>query len=210
MKNEKKYILEIIKILDKEYKDVDIALNYSNAFELLAATILSAQCTDEQVNKVTQNLFRKYKTIGDYAKADIIDVENIVHSTGFYRNKAKNIVNAAKIILQKYGGKIPQTMEELIELPGVARKTANIVLGHAFNKPVGIAVDTHVIRISNILQLTREKDPVKIEKDLMKITPREFWIRFPILIQTLGRRVCKARNPNHSICPLSKLCPENS
>jgi endonuclease-3 len=207
MNNNKNYVDKIIKILDKQYKDIDIALSYSNPLELLIATILSAQCLDEQVNKVTQNLFKRYKGVKDYANADPRELEQIVYSTGFYKNKAKNIVGASKMILEKFKGKVPQTMDELITLPGVARKTANIVLGHAFGKPVGIAVDTHVIRISNVLRLTKEKDPVKIERGLMDIVPFKYWTRFSILIQTLGRKACKARNPNCAICPLATLCP---
>jgi endonuclease III len=205
--DKKKYVLEIIKILDKEYKGIDIALVFSDPFELLAATILSAQCTDERVNKVTSVLFKKYKTIEDYACADLPELENDIRSTGFFRNKAKNIKGSAKIIAEKYKGKVPQTMEELLPLPGVARKTANIVLGSAFGKSEGIAVDTHVIRITNLLKLTKHEEPVKIEKDLMNIMPRGFWIKFPFLIQTLGRRICKARRPNHADCPLKKICP---
>jgi endonuclease-3 len=207
MNNNKNYVDKIIKILDKQYKDINIALSYSNPLELLIATILSAQCLDEQVNKVTQNLFKRYKGVKDYANADSRELEQIVYSTGFYKNKAKNIVGASKMILEKFNGKVPQTMDELITLPGVARKTANIVLGHAFGKPAGIAVDTHVIRISNILHLTKEKDPVKIERGLMDIVPFKYWTRFSILIQTLGRKACKARNPNCAICPLAPLCP---
>ncbi len=206
-KDKKKYTAEIIKILNKEYAGVDIALNFSTPYELLFATILSAQCTDERVNKVTQRLFKKYKTLKDYADADLSEFENDIHSTGFFRNKAKNIINSAKIILNKYGGKVPDTMEELIELPGVARKTANIVMGSAYGKYEGIAVDTHVIRISNLLKLTKHEDPVKIEKDLMACAPQKDWYNFSFLIQTLGRRVCKARNPNHAVCPLNKICP---
>ncbi|MDR2426188.1 MAG: endonuclease III [Endomicrobium sp.] len=209
MKSEdkKKNVLKIIKILDKQYKNVDIALGFSNPFELLVAVILSAQCTDERVNKVTEVLFRKYKTLKDYAQADSTELENIIRSAGFFRNKAKNIINSAKMVLEKYGGKVPQTMKELLELPGVARKTANVVLGSAFGKAEGIAVDTHVIRISNLLKLTKYDDPVKIEKDLMEIVPHKNWRKISFLIQTLGRRVCKARHPDHAQCFLNKICP---
>jgi endonuclease-3 len=210
MKDKKERLIKIINILDKEYKDIDIALNFSNTFELLVATLLSAQCTDEQVNKATPDLFKKYKTIKDYAKADIKDVEKLVHSTGFFRNKAKNIVKTAQIISGQYGGKIPETIDELIKLPGVARKTANIVLGHGMLKSVGIAVDTHVIRISNILGFTKEQNPQKIEKDLMDIVPFKYWTRFSILIQTLGRKACKARKTQCEFCPISTLCKHNN
>lgn len=208
-KDKKKYIDQIIKILEKEYGGIDIALNFSNPFELLTATILSAQCTDERVNKVTSELFKKYRTVEDYAKADIKEFEKDIYSTGFFRNKTKNIINSAKIILKKYNGKVPDTMDDLLKLPGVARKTANIVLGSGFGKYEGIAVDTHVIRISNLLNLTAHKDPVKIEKDLMETVPEKNWHNISFLIQTLGRRVCKARNPNHNVCPLKKICPSS-
>ena len=207
MNNNKAYVDKVIKILDREYKDIDIALSFSNPHELLIATILSAQCTDKQVNKVTQDLFKRYKSVKAFADADISQVEKIIHSTGFYRNKANNIIAASRMIVEKFGGKVPQSMDELITLPGVARKTANIVLGHGFNKPVGIAVDTHVIRISNLLKLTKEQDPVKIERDLLEIVPQKHWTRFSILIQTLGRNPCKARNPQCPDCPLAHLCP---
>lgn len=210
LEEKKEYILNIIKILDKKYKDVDIALEFSNPFELLAAVILSAQCTDERVNKVTESLFKRYKTLKDYAQADRAELENIIRSAGFFRNKAKNIINSAKIVLEKYGGEVPSTMEKLLELPGVARKTANVVLGSAFGKSEGIAVDTHVIRISNLLKLTKSEDPVKIEKDLMEIVPQKNWKKISFLIQTLGRRVCKARRPDHAQCPLNKICPSSS
>ena len=203
------YVAQIIKILNKEYKGIDIALNFSNPFELLAATIMSAQCTDERVNAVTSVLFKKYKTLQDYANADVKELERNIYSTGFYRNKAKNIINSAKIILENFNGKVPDTMESLLALPGVARKTANIVLSSAYGIYEGIAVDTHVIRISNLLGLTKQSDPVKIEKDLMRLVPQKHWHNFSFLIQTLGRRVCKARNPDHAICPLRFICPSN-
>lgn len=209
-KTKKEYVLQIIRILDKEYEGVDIALQFSTPFELLTATILSAQCTDIRVNIVTKTLFKKYKTIKDYANANQSEFENDIRSTGFFRNKAKNIINCAKIILNKYNGKVPQTMEELTKLPGIGRKTANIVLSSGFGKYEGIAVDTHVIRITNLLKLTKHKDPEKIEKDLMEIVPKKRWKEFSFLIQTLGRRVCKARNPKHSACPLNKICPSAS
>ena len=207
--DKKKYVSNIIKILEKEYGDVKVALEFKKPYELLFATILSAQCTDERVNKVTSVLFKQHRTLGDYANADISAFEKDIRSTGFFRNKAKNIIGSAKIILKKHGGKVPQTMDELLELPGVARKTANIVLSGAFGKYEGMAVDTHVIRISNLLKITKHEDPVKIELDLMKAVPRENWKNFSLLIQTLGRRVCKARRPQHNICPLNKICPSS-
>jgi len=197
---------EIVKILDKEYGDVDIALNFSNVFELMVATILSAQCTDKRVNIVTSTLFKKYKTIKDYANADLKEFENDIKSTGFYRNKAKNIIATANIVLDKFNGVVPKTMEELITLKGVARKTANIVLGSGYGINVGIAVDTHVIRLTNLIGLSKNSDPKKIEQDLMKIVPRKNWRNISFTIQTLGRRVCIARRPKCDICPIKHLC----
>ena len=197
---------EIVKILDKEYGDVDIALNFSNVFELMVATILSAQCTDKRVNIVTSTLFKKYKTIKDYATADLKEFENDIKSTGFYRNKAKNIIATANIVLDKFNGVVPKTMEELITLKGVARKTANIVLGSGYGINVGIAVDTHVIRLTNLIGLSKNSDPKKIEQDLMKIIPKKYWKNISFTIQTLGRRVCIARRPKCDICPINHLC----
>ncbi|WP_372519473.1 endonuclease III [Candidatus Ruminimicrobiellum ovillum] len=204
MKQEK--VNKIIKILDKEYGDVDIALNFSNVFELMVATILSAQCTDKRVNIVTSTLFKKYKTIKDYANADLKEFENDIKSTGFYRNKAKNIIETANVVLNKFNGVVPKTMEELTTLKGVARKTANIVLGSGYGINVGIAVDTHVIRLTNLIGLSKNSDPKKIEKDLMKIIPKKHWKNISFMIQTLGRRVCIARRPKCDICPVNKLC----
>ena len=204
MKQEK--VNKIIKILDKEYGDVDIALNFSNVFELMVATILSAQCTDKRVNIVTSTLFKKYKTIKDYADADLKEFENDIKSTGFYRNKAKNIIETANIVLSKFNGVVPKTMEELTTLKGVARKTANIVLGSGYGINVGIAVDTHVIRLTNLIGLSKNSDPKKIEQDLMKIIPKKYWKNISFMIQTLGRRVCIARRPKCDICPVNKLC----
>lgn len=203
---QEKQILEIIKILNKEYKGIGIALNFSNVFELLVATILSAQCTDKQVNLVTSTLFKKYKTIQDYATAGLKEFEKDIHSTGFYRNKAKNIIATAQIILNKFNGQVPKTMEELITLKGVARKTANIVLGSGYGIYVGIAVDTHVIRLSNLIGLSKNSDPKKIEQDLIKIIPQKNWKNISFLIQTLGRRICIARRPKCEICPIKHLC----
>jgi endonuclease-3 len=205
-KDKKRYALKIIKILRETYENIKCPLKFSNPFELLTAVILSAQCNDERVNKVTEKLFKKYKYLNDYAKANIFEFETFIKSAGFFRNKAKNIIKSAQMILSLYDGRVPQTMEDLIKLPGVARKTANVVLGHAFDKTEGIAVDTHVIRIANLLKLTKHKDPVKIENDLMRVVPKKDWVEFSLLIQTLGRRVCKARNPSHTNCPLNKIC----
>jgi endonuclease-3 len=202
----KEDIDKVIKILEKEYGNVGIALNFSNVFELLVATILSAQCTDKRVNIVTSTLFKKYKTIKDYATANIEEFEQDIKSTGFYRNKAKNIITTANIILDKFNGTVPKTMDELLTLRGVARKTANIVLGSGYGIYVGIAVDTHVIRLSNLIGLTQNSDPKKIEKDLMNIVPEKFRYNISFVIQTLGRRICIARRPKCAICPIKHLC----
>jgi endonuclease-3 len=208
-RNKKEYAVRIVKILEKDYGHIKCALNFSSPFELLTTTILSAQCTDERVNKVTKDLFKRYKNIEDYANADILEFENYIKSVGFFRNKAKNIIKSAQMVVNRHNGDVPQTMEELLELSGVGRKTANIVLGSAFGKTEGIAVDTHVIRIANLLKLTECDDPVKIEKDLMKTIPHKYWPNFSFLIQTLGRRICKAKNPDHVVCPLNEICPSS-
>jgi endonuclease-3 len=193
----------------KLYPDAHCALNHANAYELLVATILSAQCTDERVNMVTPALFKKYPTPAALAKADPAAVESLVKSTGFYRNKAKSIQGAAKLITEKHGGEVPSDMQELLELPGVARKTANVVLGNAFNKSEGMVVDTHVARLSQRLALTRHGDPVKIERDLMKLFPRERWTMLAHLLIFHGRQICYARKPRCGDCPLAPDCPKN-
>ncbi|MFA5629050.1 MAG: endonuclease III [Dehalococcoidales bacterium] len=198
---------EIILRLNKQYPQAEIALDFSSPLELLIATILSAQCTDAVVNRVTSALFKKYKTIEDYVSADIFEFEQDIKPTGFYRNKAKNIIASAKIILEQYNGNVPSKMEELVNLPGVARKTANIVLYNAFGIRDGIAVDTHVRRLSQRLGLTQNNDPVKIEKDLMQMVPREIWGSFSYLLIEHGRAVCIARKPKCGLCVLSDLCP---
>lgn len=195
--------------LESLYPDAHCALNHSNAFELLIATILSAQCTDERVNMVTPGLFKKYPTPQKLADADLSALEQEVRSTGFYRNKAKNIQGASRLIVEKFGGKVPQTMDELLDLPGVARKTANVVLGNAYGKNIGVVVDTHVGRLSNRLGLTKESDPVKIEQDLMKLFPSERWTMLAHLLISHGRAVCDARKPLCSTCKLSEACPKN-
>lgn len=177
--------------------------------EILVATILSAQCTDERVNQVTATLFKKYRTVAQYAHADRQEFEQDIHSCGFYRNKAANIIGAAKMIEERFKGKVPDTMDEILELPGVARKTANVVLGNAYGVVEGIAVDTHVIRVARRLGLTRNEDPGKIERDLMAIVPRADWFVFPLLIQKLGREVCKAAKPGHPTCVLRDICPSS-
>jgi len=209
--DKQKKISEILKRLQKEYAGTpQTALRFSKPFELLVATILSAQTTDVQVNKVTGPLFRKYRTIKDFLDTTPEKLAKDVASVNFYKNKAKNINNAAKMIFRNFGGKVPKTMEELITLPGVARKTANIVLSGAFGINEGIAVDTHVRRLVNRLGLTKNDDPVKIEKDLMPITPPEEWGNLSHLIIFHGRKICQARKPKHDECVLYDICPSKN
>ena len=200
-------VLKIISLLEKELPDAKIALNYIDPFELLVATILSAQCTDERVNLVTRTLFKKYKTAEDYANAEIKGLEQNVKSTGFYRNKAKNIKKASQILVEKYDSQVPRTMDEILELPGVARKTANVVLQNAYGIIEGIAVDTHVRRVSTRLELTKNRDPNKIEADLMEIVPHDKWMRITDMLISLGRKICTAKKPKCEICTLNKICP---
>jgi endonuclease-3 len=197
----------IIAGLEKAYPNAHCELNFSNPLELLVATILSAQCTDKRVNIVTENLFRKYRSAADFAKADLSALEQGIKTAGFYRNKAKNIKAAAQSIVEKHGGNVPRTMEELVELGGVGRKTANVVLGNAFDTNEGVVVDTHVARLSLRLGLTNEKDPVKIEQGLMKLVPRQQWTLFSHLLIWHGRRRCDARNPDCANCEVRQLCP---
>lgn len=201
----KQRISKIIKELKKLFPNAKIALNYKNNLELLFAVILSAQCTDKMVNKVTENLFKKYKNLDDYVNADQKEFEEDIKKTGFYHNKAKNILSSAKIIKEKYNGKIPKTMEEIMELPGVARKTANVVLGNAYGIVEGIAVDTHVKRLAQVLGLSKNTNPDKIEQDLMKIVPKKDWFEFTYLLIEYGRNYCTARRHDHENCPLSKI-----
>jgi endonuclease-3 len=198
---------EIIKRLKAEYPDAHCALNHTNAFELLISTILSAQCTDERVNIVTENLFRKYRSPQDYVAVAASELETDIHSTGFYRNKAKNIQAACEKIIENFGGEIPQTMDELLTLNGVARKTANVVLGNAFGIASGVVVDTHVSRVSQRLALTTETVPEKIENDLSKLVPQKDWILFPHLLISHGRKICQARKPKCLECVLGDVCP---
>ncbi len=200
-------VAAIISLLKKEYPGVKIALEYSNPLELLIATILSAQCTDARVNEVTKTLFKKYRTPEDYIRAPQEELEKDIYSTGFYRNKAKNIKKLSGILVSDFNGKVPDTMEDLLTLPGVARKTANIVLSAAFGKIEGIAVDTHVKRLSARLGFTKNTDPDKIEKDLMKIIPRDEWAVFTLLLILHGRKICTAKKPLCGECILNKLCP---
>ncbi len=204
--NPKPHADKIRKKLRTRYPHVKTQLNHRNPFELLVATILSAQCTDRQVNAVTPALFGELSTVLDFAEAPVRTLETLIHSTGFFRNKARNIQNCAKALLERYQGKVPNTMEALISLPGVGRKTANVVLGAAFGVP-GLVVDTHVARISQRLGLTVHKDPVKIEFDLMAIIPDRAWSDFSLQLVYFGREVCKARKPACPECPLIRLCP---
>lgn len=204
---------EVIRRLRENYPDARIVLNYSTDWELVVAVILSAQCTDKMVNKVTSELFKKYRTIEDYAGADIAEFEADIRPTGFYHNKAKNVIAAAQRVLSAFGGQIPQTMAELITLPGVARKTANIVLGNAFPEAYasdpesGIAVDTHVSRLSQRLGLAASKTPEKIERDLMEIVPREDWYQFTYLLIEHGRAICTGQRPKCGQCFMQDVCP---
>jgi endonuclease III len=198
---------QLIKIWPKVYPDAHTELNFKNPLELLIATILSAQCTDKRVNMVTPQLFKKYRSAKDYANAPQADLENAIKSTGFYRNKTKSIHAAASTIVTKFDGKVPDSMEGLRELPGVGRKTANVVLGNAFGKNEGIVVDTHVIRLSQRLGLTKEKDPEKIEQDLMRLVPREHWTDWSHWLIWHGRRRCYARKPVCANCEVFRLCP---
>jgi len=205
--DKKTRLLKIIELLEKEYPKVKTSLHYKSPLEILVATILSAQCTDKRVNIVTPLLFKKYKTAKDYANADLAELEQDIRSTGFYRNKAKNLKNASIMIVEQFDSQVPQTMEEILELPGVARKTANIVLSNAYGVIVGIAVDTHVRRLSKRLGLTENTNPDKIEKDLMLIVPKSHWKSISNLLISHGRAVCDARKPKCRICCLNKICP---
>lgn len=204
----KKRALKVIRVLKKIFPNAKIVLNYNNTWELLVAVILSAQCTDKMVNKVTEKLFKKYKTLDDYVKADQKEFEQDVKSTGFYHNKAKNILASARIVKNKYAERVPDTMEELLTLPGVARKTANIILGNAYGKVEGIAVDTHVRRLSIKLGLTEKTDPNKIEQDLMKLLPKKEWFDFTYRIIEYGRHICPARKHDCKEHPLTKIYPQ--
>jgi endonuclease-3 len=197
----------ILRELRQAYPDAHCALIHSSALELLVATILSAQCTDNRVNIVTRDLFRKYRTAEDYAKADPRVFEREIRSAGFYRNKTRSILGAAKLLVEKHGGRVPDTMEELLELPGVARKTANVVLGTWFRKSAGVVVDTHVHRLSRRLRLTRQDDPKRIEQDLMALLPVREWIDFSHRLIWHGRKVCAARAPRCGECTLAPCCP---
>ena len=199
---------KILRLLKKHYPDAHCALNHKNAFELICATVLSAQCTDKRVNMVTPNLFKKFPDPESLSKATLSQIETMIKSTGFYKNKALSLKELAKALVQKHGGQVPQTMDELISLRGVGRKTANVILGTAFGKNVGVVVDTHVGRLSRRLGLTENKDPVKVEKDLMKIVPKKDWTLISHLLIEHGRGLCPARVPKCADCFLRFECPQ--
>lgn len=198
---------KILALLLKQYSSQKTELNHKTPFQLLVSVILSAQCTDKRVNMVTKELFKKYRVPKDFALADVKEIEQAIRSTGFYHSKAKNIMGASKAIIENFNGKVPSTMEELITLPGVARKTANVVLSAAFGRNEGIAIDTHCIRLTQRWKLTKNKDPVKIEQDIMKLIPREYWGNFSFATVLHGRAFCVARKPDCTDCFLNKICP---
>ncbi|BAZ42016.1 endonuclease III [Calothrix sp. NIES-4101] len=207
--SKKQRALEILVRLQRLYPDATCSLNYSTTVQLLVATILSAQCTDERVNKVTPVLFARFPDAASLANADLGEIEELVRTTGFYRNKAKNIQGACRMIMKDFGGQVPNRMDDLLKLPGVARKTANVVLAHAFGINAGVTVDTHVKRLTNRLGLTEHDDPVRIERDLMKLLPQPDWENWSIRLIYHGRAICKARNPACDRCELADLCPSN-
>ncbi len=207
MSNRKARAAEVNARLKGAYPDAKIELDFNNAFELLIATILAAQSTDARVNIVTKSLFRKYPDPHAFANADLVEMETAVKQTGFFRNKAKAVINCSKAIVERHGGQVPQTMEELVELPGVGRKTANVILGNAFRIQAGVIVDTHVTRLSGRLAFTKHADPVDIEQDLMKAVPRSEWTAFANRLILHGRRICIARKPDCPNCVLNDICP---
>ena len=202
----KKNVIELLKILKNFYPDAKCSLNFSNPFEMAIAVMLSAQCTDERVNKTTPALFLKYKTPEDFAKLDISIIEKYIKPCGFYKTKAKNIKKMSMILINNFNSIVPQTMDELIKLPGIGRKSANVIMLEAFNNPQGIAVDTHCIRISNRLGLTKNSNPLKIENDLIKVIPKEYFKDVNHLFIWHGRNICKAQNPSCETCPIQKFC----
>jgi endonuclease-3 len=204
----KKHVADVVRALGRAYPNAACSLDFRTPLEILVATILSAQCTDERVNLVTKQLFRKYATAAHYARAPLAELEGDIKSTGFYHNKAKNIQNSCRILAERFSGQVPRDLDTLVELPGIGRKTANVVLGTAFGVSSGVVVDTHVIRLSRRLGLTREKEPEKIEKDLMELIPRKEWIAFSHRMIRHGRQVCTARKPQCGVCPLEAICPK--
>lgn len=207
MKTQKESI-EIVKILKDFYPEAKCSLDFTTPFEMTISVMLSAQCTDERVNKTTPNLFKKYNTPEEVVKMDIKELEKIIHPCGFYKNKAKNIIACSKMLLEKFDGKVPKTMEELQTLPGIGRKSANVIMLEAFNNPQGIAIDTHAKRISNKIGLSKEKEPEKIEKDLLKLIPKKYYYDVNHLFVWHGRAICTARNPKCEECPIKNYCDE--
>ena len=204
----KRHAATIVKLLRREYPDAACALAFRTPLELLVATILSAQCTDKRVNLVTKDLFRKYPSAADYARAPLEELERDIQSTGFYHNKAKSLIACCRILEEKYGGQVPPDIEAMVELPGIGRKTANVVLGTAYGIASGVVVDTHVARVTQRLGLTRHKDPAKIERDLMELVPQSEWVNFSHRMIHHGRKVCTARKPSCGDCPLRPPCPQ--
>jgi endonuclease-3 len=207
LKNKKEKIVKIIEILEKDYPDTRTALRFDNPLELLVATVLSAQCTDERVNRVTESLFQKYRSVRDYAIAELSELEEDIRPTGFFRNKAKAIKGLSGELVDRFNGEVPGNLEDLVSLPGIGRKTANLILGEAFGIP-GIVVDTHVKRLVNLIGLTRKTDPQKIEFDLMEIVPKSHWTLFSNLLILHRRAICVARKPKHDQCKIVDLCDE--
>jgi endonuclease-3 len=203
----KRYAAKVVRALKRDYADVTCALTHENAFQLLIATILSAQCTDERVNIVTKDLFAVYPTAREMAKAPIGKLEKIIQSTGFFRNKAKNIKSCCQELVERFDGQVPKDLDDLVQLPGIGRKTANVVLGTAYGLATGVVVDTHVGRISRRLGLTEHEDPVKVERDLMAQVPKKEWINFSHRLIHHGRRICKARKPDCEACGMNGFCP---
>ena len=200
----------VIRKLKARFPNAGCSLKHANALQLLVSTILSAQCTDTRVNIVTKELFKRYRTAEDFAEADPEELAELIRSTGFFRNKTRSILGMAQALLERHGGKVPRTMDELNALAGVGRKTANVVLGNAFGIDEGVVVDTHVKRISNRLKLTSKQDPVKIERDLMNVVPKKDWTLFPHLMIEHGRQTCRARKPKCEECPITTLCPSSA
>jgi endonuclease-3 len=199
----------ILKLLDKHYRDAHVTLDFTNPLELLVATVLSAQCTDVRVNQVTPAIFKQYPTAADYANAELADLEQAIYATGFYRQKAKSLKGICRALVDQYGGQVPASLDDLVKLPGVGRKTANVILGNAFSIP-GLVVDTHLGRVAQRLGLTRQKDPVKIEFDLMDLVPRERWVKFSHQMIWHGRQICTAKKPDCPHCPLLPYCDYGS
>lgn len=210
LKDKKARTARIIEILKREYPDAQTALSHKTVHQLMVATILSAQCTDERVNMVTPELFKRYKTVKDFAEADIDELSKIIRSTGFFNSKAKNIIKSAQQLIEHHGGRVPKSLDELTKLAGVGRKTGSVVLGAGYGTAEGIVVDTHVGRISRLLKLTNKKDPEKVERDLMKLVPQDDWIIFSHLLILHGRAICKARRPDCPNCPINEYCPSST